>query len=350
MNILALLPAIAALAASLALPAAAQPYGERLEGFAYPHPVEIHSFSSQGQTVEMAYMDVAPTAGANGQTAVLLHGKNFCGATWDQTITSLSAAGYRVIVPDQIGFCKSSKPDGYQFSFQQLATNTNNLLNSLAIERAAIIGHSIGGMLAMRYALMFPEETSQLVLVNPIGLEDWQAKGVPYATIDQLYQGELKTSFNSIKAYQQRMYYDGDWKAEYERPVEMLAGLYEGPGKEKVAWNQAQTSEMLFTQPVIHEADQIAAPTLLLIGMKDRTAPGSNRASPELAESLGNYAVLSRKLAARIPDATLAAFEDLGHSPQIEAPDRFHKALMEGLSAEVAGEAAMTTPRETGRN
>lgn len=319
------------MAASFASPVMADPLGPRLERFDYPHPVKIHSFSSQQQTVEMAYMDVAPVDGANGQVVVLLHGKNFCGATWEETITVLSGAGYRVIVPDQIGFCKSSKPQGYQFSFAQLATNTNDLLTDLGVERAVIAGHSIGGMLAMRYALMFPQQTDQLILVNPIGLEDWQQAGVPYASIDRLYEGELKTTRESIKAYQQRMYYDGDWKEDYDRPVDMLAGMYEGEGREQVAWNQAQTSEMLFTQPVIHEAENISVPTLLLIGMKDRTAPGSNRAPAALAEKLGDYPALSRSLADRIPNASLIRFENLGHSPQIEAPDRFHDALLTGL-------------------
>ena len=57
----------------------------------------------------MAYMDVKPAA-PNGHIVVLLHGKNFCAATWQGTIATLTAAGYRVIAIDQIGFCKSSKP------------------------------------------------------------------------------------------------------------------------------------------------------------------------------------------------------------------------------------------------
>lgn len=112
------------LAASLPLPllAAEQPaahqaaaaiepaYGVELEGFDYPYPVEQFNFTSQRQPLHMAYMDVAPKR-PNGSTAVLLHGKNFCSATWRTTIAELTAAGYRVIAPDQIGFCKSSKPE-----------------------------------------------------------------------------------------------------------------------------------------------------------------------------------------------------------------------------------------------
>ncbi len=306
-------------------------YGAQLEGFSYPYPVKRFDVQSQGQKLSMAYMDVAPTGASKNKTVVLLHGKNFCGATWEKTISVLSGAGYRVIAPDQIGFCASSKPEGYQFSLAQLADNTHSLLKSLQIKNAVIMGHSMGGMLATRYALMYPEETSQLVLVNPIGLEDWQQKGVPYATVDALYRGELKTNFDSIKAYQQRMYYNGQWKPEYDRWAEMQAGMYAGEGRDIVAYNQAQTSEMIFTQPVVHEFSNISVPTLLLIGGKDRTAPGSNRAPKELQEKLGLYHVLGQDAAKSIPQATLVEFPALGHSPQVESPDEFHKALLQGL-------------------
>ncbi|MBK3866671.1 alpha/beta fold hydrolase [Pseudomonas stutzeri] len=324
----------AGLTLSLPLPAESRTaYGPQLEGFSYPHPLEHYRFESQGKALQMAFMDVEPQGKANGRTALLLHGKNFCGATWERTIEVLSKAGYRVIAPDQVGFCSSSKPEGYQFSFAQLAHNTQALLEQKNIGRVTLIGHSMGGMLAARLALNYPQRVERLVLVNPIGLEDWQAEGVPYAPIDQLYQSELKTDFDSIKAYQQKFYYNGDWKPEYDRWVEMLAGMYAGDGKEQVAWNQAQTSEMVFTQPVIHEFSRIEAPTLLLIGGLDRTAPGANRAPEDVAKRLGNYPELGRRAAAMIPDARLVAFPDLGHSPQVEASDEFHRALLDGLKA-----------------
>ena len=306
-------------------------FGPQLQGFAYPYPVKNFGFVSQGKALTMAYMDVAPKGTSNGRTAMLLHGKNFCGATWEGTIDVLTQAGYRVIAPDQIGFCASTKPHGYQFSFNQLAANTQALLVSVGVECATIIGHSMGGMLAARFAISYPRAVEQLILVNPIGLEDWQAEGVPYATIDELYGAELKTSFDSIKAYQQRFYYNGQWRPEYDRWAGMLAGMYAGPGKNIVALNQAQTSDMVFTQPVVHEFGRITAPTLLLIGSKDRTAPGANRAVKEVAERLGNYAELGHRAAKAIPDATLVEFPELGHSPQVEAPDRFHEALLRGL-------------------
>lgn len=332
-NAMSSLTLIAGLVLASALHAEQQPsYGPHLEGFSYPYSLQRYEFSSQQQPLVMAYMDVQPKGEANGRTVLLMHGKNFCGATWEESIEVLSQNGFRVIVPDQVGFCASSKPRGYQFSFSQLAHNTQGLLQSLGVDRVTVIGHSMGGMLASRFALDYPQSVEQLVLVNPIGLEDWQAEGVPYATVDQLYQSELNTDFEKIKAYQQKFYYNGNWKPEYDRWVSMLAGMYAGDGKEAVAWNQALTSDMVFTQPVIHEFDRLSMPTTLLIGGKDRTAPGANRAPEQVAKRLGNYPELGRKAAAMIPQATLVPFPELGHSPQVESPQLFHEALLRVLT------------------
>lgn len=310
----------------------ADPY---LADFAYPYPVERYDFRSQNQDVWMSYMDIAPTK-PNGRTIVLLHGKNFCGATWESVIKPLSAAGYRVIAPDQVGFCRSAKPAAYQMSLHQLAANTHALLSSIGVDKPIILGHSMGGMLAMRYALMYPSDTSALVLVNPIGLEDWKAKGVPLATLDDLYAGELKTDADKIRAYQRKVYYHGNWEPHYDRWVDMLASMYRGEGRDTVAWAQARATDMILSQPVIYEIDQIKVPTLLLIGERDITAVGRNRASPEDAAKLGNYPVLAREAAKRIPGASLVTFADLGHSPQVEAPDLFNATLLKSLDTLLA--------------
>lgn len=312
-------------------PAAAAQYGARLEGFEYPFPVEEFRLASQGQQLVMSYMDIRPEQ-PNGRTMVLLHGKNFCGATWEGTIDTLRAAGWRVVVPDQIGFCRSAKPRGYQFTLHQLAANTHALLMELGIREAVVMGHSMGGMLAARYALMHPEETEALVMVNPIGLEDWEAAGVPHQTIDQWHAAEQRASAESIRAYQRATYYAGQWEPRYERWVEMQAGMYNGPGREAVLWNQAQASDMIFTQPVLHQFPQIRVPTLLLIGEKDNTAIGKAAAPREVQQRLGNYAELGPRAAQAMPNARLVRFPELGHSPQVQAPGEFHEALLRELA------------------
>jgi pimeloyl-ACP methyl ester carboxylesterase len=74
-------------------------------------------------------------------------------------------------------------------------------------------------------------------------------------------------------------------------------------------------------------------PVILLIGDKDTTAIGKDAAPPDVRAKLGNYPVLAKQAAAQIPHATLVEFPDLGHAPQIQAPERFHKVLLDILSA-----------------
>jgi pimeloyl-ACP methyl ester carboxylesterase len=216
----------------------------------------------------MAYMDLRPNSSTPTSTIVLLHGKNFCGATWEDTARRLLAHNHRVVIPDQIGFCKSSKPPAYQFSLQQLASNTRSLLAALEIPQATILGHSMGGMLATRYALMYPNATSRLILTNPIGLEDWKALGVPWRALDLLYGDELKANYTSVRKYQQATYYVGTWKPAYDVWVDMLVSLYRwGQEGRDFAFDMALTTD-------VYEFELVEARTLLLIGTRDNTAIG----------------------------------------------------------------------------
>lgn len=307
-------------------------YGVELEGFPYPYPVEHFQFASQGEDLQMGYMDVSPKGQSNGHTVVLMHGKNFCGATWEATIAVLASSGYRVVVPDQVGFCTSTKPPHYQYSFQQLATNTMALLKRVGVSRAILVGHSTGGMLATRFALMYPEAVEKLVMVNPIGLEDWKALGVPGRTVDQWYERELKLSADGVRRYEQSVYYGGRWKPEYDRWVEMLAGLNRGPGHKLVAWNSALIYDMIYTQPVVYEFPLLKVPTTLMLGDADTTAIGSDIAPAAVKAKVGNYKLLGKEVIKTIRNGRLIEFPGFGHAPQIEAPAMFHKALLDELA------------------
>jgi pimeloyl-ACP methyl ester carboxylesterase len=302
--------------------------------YSYPWPVQYHTIASQQLNLSMAYMDVTPsnTTSKKNNTIVLLHGRNFCGATWEDSARRLSAWGYRVIIPDQIGFCKSSKPPAYQFSLHQQAYNTQSLLQSLGIAKTKILGHSMGGMIGTRFALMYPNTTTHLMLTNPLGLEDWKALGVPYRPIDLLWQDEQATTYASIRKYQQATYYDNTWKPEYDVWVNMSLSLYQLPGENKTfTYDQALVIEAILVQPVVYELPLVKARTLLLIGTKDNTAIGKAWSPPDVQQKLGNYLVLGRSAAAAIPGAALVEFEDAGHAPHIQDSERFHEALFSWL-------------------
>jgi len=296
----------------------------------YPYEVHFLSLHIQNQDLKMAYMDVHPET-PNHKNIVLLHGKNFNGSYWETTIRELVKNGFRVIVPDQIGFGKSTKPAHFQYSFQQLASNTKTLLDTLGISQTAVLGHSMGGMLASRFALMYPETTQKLILENPIGLEDYSHK-VPYQTVDKWYKSELAQDYDKIKQYQLTFYYANNWKPEYDQWVNQLAGWTINKEYPLIAWNAALTTDMIFTQPVVHEFPLLKCSTLLIIGTRDRTALGKALASAEVQKTMGLYNELGKKTQQKIPHARLVELENIGHLPHIESFQQFIQPLLKFLN------------------
>lgn len=304
--------------------------GIALESYSYPYPVYYLSLEIEGQPLRMAYMDIQPSGTGNGRAVVLLHGKNFYGSYWENTIQVLSKAGYRVIVPDQIGFGKSAKPD-IHYSFDLLAANTAQLLDHLKAEKVAVVGHSMGGMLAVRFARNYPQRTTHLILENPIGLEDYRFK-VPPLSLEKLIENEMTQTPEKIRAFFK--HYVVEWKPEvYERYVEvrtriMLSGEYP-----RWAKSSALTYQMIYQQPVRHEFGLIEPPTLLIIGLADRTTLGRGSVSEEVLKTLGQYPELGKAAAKDIPHCKLVELENVGHIPHLEAPEKFHQAVLDFLKS-----------------
>lgn len=305
--------------------------GINLEGYSYPFP-EMR-FQLPGNALSMTYMVVEPKGEPLGRTAVLLHGKNFNGAYWESTATLLASQGFRVVIPDQIGFGKSSKPVDYSYTFAQLVRNSQALLAELKVGKVTLIGHSMGGMLAMHWALLAREDIEQLILVNPIGLEDWSAKGVPYRGVDEWYAKELKTDAESIAAYQKNFYYDGKWSPEYARWASLLAAPVSSPDYPRLARVQALTTAMIVSQPVAHRFEDLRVPTTLILGLRDRTALDKDLAPPLLSQELGRYDRLGEEVVSQIPKARLITLDNLGHLPHVEDFPRFRKALLDALAS-----------------
>lgn len=300
-----------------------------LTQYAYPFPVKFFALRSQQQDLKMAYMDI-PAGRPSDKIIVLLHGKNFPGAYFETLILGLNQEGYRVIVPDQIGFGKSSKPQNYQYSFQTLAQNTRNLLDSLGVEKFTVLGHSMGGMVATRFALMYPEKVSKLFLVNPIGLEDWKTM-TPYRSLDEGYKAELAGTPEKIKQYQLENYYDGKWKADYDKWLEIPTGWLQGPDHPLVAWNSALTADMIFTQPVYYEFKNLQMMTVLIIGDRDRTAIGKAWAPDNMKNKMGQYPEMSKRVAKMIPKSKLITLKGLGHMPFIEDFEAFWRVFVKQI-------------------
>src|SRR4051794_9208162 len=179
---------------------------------------------------------------------------------------------------------------------------------------------------------MYPERIEKFILEDPIGLEDWKVK-VPYQSVDKWYQRELKQNYDSLKKYQQENYYHGTWKPEYDEWLQVPAGWTLNKDYSRIAWNSALTYDMIFTQPVCYEFENIKAPALLIIGQADRTAIGINLVSDDVKKTLGNYPELGRLTHEKIKGSKLVELDGVGHIPHIEAFDKFIQPLLEFLKS-----------------
>lgn len=322
--------AICLLAFAALLPAqepALEPLGPEMEGFRYPYPVKYLPLTMEGRQVQMAYMDVPPEDNANGKTALLLHGRNFGGYYWADTIRFLAGEGFRVVVPDQIGFGKSSKPD-LALSFHAGADHTRQLLDKLGVDKVTLIAHSMGSMFGARFTLMHPQRVDGLVLAGPIGLEDYRLK-VPYATREELAREAASMTREGIDRFYRG--YFVQWKPEYQVFADVAWRWTLGPGADRLARVAAHTYQMAYEQPVVYELPLIRVRTLIIGGEKDRAAIGRNRVTPEVRDSLGRFTDLVPAAAKSMPNARGVLIEGVGHIPHLEATGRFHALLKEFL-------------------
>ena len=292
----------------------------------YPYPLHSFTLNIEHKKLQMVFMDIKPVV-ANGKAIMLFHGKNFNGYYWKDIIPELTEKGYRVIVPDQLGWGRSDKPD-LHYSFHMLAKNNRLLLDSLHIDKVTVVGHSMGGMLAVRFALMYPGKIEKLILENPIGLEDYKTF-VPYQSLDVIYRKERSASYESYKRYQQSYY--PAWKPEYEKYVEAQAESLTNPNFDSIAWVNAITYQTIYEQPVVYELTQITSPALLIIGQGDRTIVGKELLTERQKSKYGQYPQLGKKIKQQISNCRLVELNEVGHIPHIQAPELFKKALFNFL-------------------
>lgn len=289
----------------------------------YPYPSASITLTVEQQQVNMSYMDI-PSNTPNAKTVLLLHGKNFNGYYWKNVIAELHNNGYRVVIPDQLGFGKSDKPN-IHYSFSMMAASTAKILDTLGIKRVTVVGHSMGGMLATRFVLMYPDRTEKLIYENPIGLEDYRLF-VPYRSIDQQFSQEQSSTLASLKKYQ--MSYYPEWRPEYDQYVAAQYDMIQVPDKKTAAWASALTYDMIYQQPVVYEFNRIKSPTLIIIGQADRTIVGKGLLTKEVAETHGQYPQLGENLQRQIAGSKLVKLPGVGHIPHVQAFNEFMKYVL----------------------
>ena len=290
------------------------PVSAYFEEIEYPFPVQYLELERFNQRMRYAYMDVAPTGTPNGETVFIQHGMNFYSEAYTDTINALTNEGFRVLAVDRIGYGKSSKPIvPYNFNF--VAANMKALIDSLGIERVAAVGHSMGGMVVSRFAMVYPESTSHVVMINQIGLTD-QRQTRPWN--DPFTQGG-KTTYQSILRGHQR-YFPIKWPPAHLEFVrrqfgQTLSGAW--PQLEQVRRLQGQ---MLYDDPVVYDWQHIETKALVIGGEEDGL--------------VDDFPALANNVATQLKNSALLLYPNIGHAPQIEIPEKFHSDLIRFLRSD----------------
>src|ERR1700722_6270187 len=255
---------------------------------------------------------------------------NFGGFYFGGPIDALRKAGFRVIVPDQVGFGRSSKPI-IPYNFHDMALNTRTLLQSLGIAKAAVVGHSMGGMLAARFAASYPDMTERVVLYDPIGLTDtrWEQ---PWHSAEEAYKATMARTpdqaWQAAYANIQR-YFPDAWKLEYEQYVRILYAPTLSSDWPRFAMVRAFRQQITYLDPVVYDWAKIKVKALVL---------GGDKNGPDFPER-------AKHIADTIPGAELALLPGLGHVPHIQAPEVFNAALLKFLREDAAPSPTHTAAR-----
>jgi pimeloyl-ACP methyl ester carboxylesterase len=312
----------------VATPTDIKPGSINCEDVVYPYPVSYLPLTLYGQEVRMAYMDVAPLGTPSGRTVVLFHGNNFAAFYFGGLIDALRKEGFRVVAPDQIGYGRSTKAI-IPYSFHDWARNTRQLLQSLRIDKATIVGHSMGGMLAARFATQHPSVTERLVIYNPIGLVDPRFDR-PSESTDDVYKRTLATTYQTTRASLMRYvaHNPAAWTPEFEHYTRIRYSWTLSADWPRLAMVQSLISQVLYLDPVVYDWSHIKAPTLVFGGAEDALAGPSSVFKERM-----------KYIADTIPNgnARLLLLPGLGHVPHMEAPEKTYPPLVaflkEGLAA-----------------
>jgi pimeloyl-ACP methyl ester carboxylesterase len=299
------------------------PISINMEEIEYPHPVEFLNLRLFEQDVRIAYMDVAPTGPSNGRAVVLHHGGSYYGWYWEAQIEALAEAGYRVVVKDRLGWGKSSKPI-LPYSMSLHASNTAALMEHLGLSEAAIVGHSIGGQMATRFAFLYPEMTTHLVTVNQIGLTDGRA-GRGYRP----FTGEVDAEPDLQRAYEADVRTDMNryvtWKPEFIEHLRIRHGQRLSGDYPRLAYVRSLGGNLRGMDTIVDDWPHIQTKTLILGGEEDGP----------------NFSANARRAVEILPNAELFLIPNVGHNPHEEVPEVVNAELIRFLGTdpdEPAGE------------
>ena len=257
-------------------------------------------------------------AGEAGTAVVLLHGIGVSVETWKDNIDAL-AQDHRVYAVDLPGFGRSDKPSS-PYSLADQVQFVRDFMGVEGIERASLIGNSLGGLVSLQFAIQFPEQLDKLVLVDSGGLGTEGSLALRLLTLPLVGEWMSRPSRKGVAQSWEDAFYDAALVTE--EWVELYYELDSLPGNQEsmlatlrsLANLRGGRDEVL--APIRDNLGRITSPTLVVWGQQDSVLPVEH----------------ARVAEAGIRGARVHIFDRCGHMPQMEHPAEFNTLVREFLA------------------
>jgi len=244
--------------------------------------------------ISIAYWD----EGKSEETLLFIHGLTSNIQAWSKNLPILKKH-FRCVAIDLPGYGKSV-PGIHSGKMDFYAEVISEFIQALKLSNLTIVGHSMGGQIAMATALLYPKLIKILVLVAPAGLESFTKK-----EINWIKKNYTEAAIASLTEDQIRLNFTNDQDRNYKVIIRSLHG-------------------MLY-QPVFERLNEIKCPTLIIFGNNDYLIPHPILHKDKTPEEIAKLGVK------KIPGAKLVLFDNCGHFVQFEKPDEFNKTVIEFL-------------------
>jgi pimeloyl-ACP methyl ester carboxylesterase len=293
-----------------------------LDNTAWPQTeLSLHGAGTRYGLGSYRHVTVVELNPEGARTIVFLHGLGSSLKFWRYQLDAFAKAGFHVIAFDQLGFGKSDKPAEFPYTSESMAEVVDEVLASLGVERAVLVGHSMGGQVALATALRFPARVEALVLTAPAGFESISKREKRW--FEQVFSTAFVKGAGEYQIWGSvRVANFARWRDDLEWLIEERVRLAKSPEFDAYAYAQVRSVDGLAHNEVVREnLEKISVPTLIIFGEEDRLIP-----NPYLHG--GRVRSVMQYGASKLKNARLEGLSGCGHSVQMDCPNEYNPIVL----------------------
>jgi pimeloyl-ACP methyl ester carboxylesterase len=271
----------------------------------------VTGIAFESRTIDAGGIETSYLEAGSGETVLMLHGSGpgvSALANWQHNIPTL-AQRFHVLAPDIVGFGTTERPEDIVYSLRTWTDHIWAFMNAHGIEKARVIGNSLGGRIALQMATDHPDRIAKMVLMGTPAVGMTPTEGLAALRAYEPSHEAMRALLRNYFAVDPAMIIDDLVKIRYEASI--ADGAYEAYRAMFLDPRHAG-SDLGITE---NEVRAIATPALLIHGREDKVVP--------LQVSLTMVGLL--------PDADLHVFSACGHWTQIERADEFSAVVSDYL-------------------